>query len=99
MRRISQASSLPGMLHSTKTYLTRRSLLRRTLLSGSAFFFDSRGIALLSFLRAQQKDPFANGPLLGKRDFINEISAPLNACQGSEWAGRWNRDFSRVGVT
>jgi len=96
MRRISQASSLPGTLHSTKTYLTRRSLLRRTLLSGSAFFFDSRGIALLSFLRAQQKDPFANGPLLGTLDFIHESSAPLNTLQGSELDGRLNSDLSSV---
>ena len=83
------------MLHSTKTYLTRRSLLRRTLLSGSAFFFDSRGIALLSFLRAQQKD-FANAQLLGTLDFIHESSAPLNTLQGSELDGRLNSDLSSV---
>ena len=66
------------------------------MLSGSAFFFDSRGIALLSFLRAQQKDPFANGPLLGTLDFIHESSAPLNTLQGSELDGRLNSDLSSV---
>ena len=77
--------------------LTRRSLLKGTLFSGSALFADFAGIAWTSSLRPRQKDPFANGKLLGllgTLDFVNESPVPLSIPQGSELDGRLYSDLS-----
>ncbi|PYT72816.1 MAG: hypothetical protein DMG39_08655 [Acidobacteria bacterium] len=82
-----------------KTMLTRRSLLKGTLFSGSALFADFAGIAWTSSLRPRQKDPFANGKLLGllgTLDFVNESPVPLSIPQGSELDGRLYSDLSTL---
>ena len=79
--------------------LTRRSLLKGTLFSGSALFADFAGIAWTSSLRPRQKDPFANGKLLGllgTLDFVNESPVPLSIPQGSELDGRLYSDLSTL---
>ncbi len=86
----------PKMPRPSKTMLTRRSLLKVTLLSGSALVADFTGIAWPSSLRSQQKDPFANGKLLGTLDFLNEGSVPLDVPQGSELDGRLYSDLSAL---
>lgn len=76
--------------------LTRRSLLKASLLSGSGFFFDFAGVAWPISLRTQQEDPYGNGTLLGTLDFINESSVPLDVPQGSELDGRLYSDLSTL---
>ena len=76
--------------------LTRRSLLRATLLSGGALFVDLAGISRASGLRPQRKDPFASGNRLGTLDFLNEGSVPFDGVQGSELDGRLYSDLSAL---
>ena len=79
-----------------KPMLGRRSLLKGSLLSGSAFFFHFAGVAWPSSLRTQQKDPARNGKLLGTLDFIDEGPGPLDLPQGSELDGRLYSDLSTL---
>lgn len=76
--------------------LSRRALLKASLFSGSAFFFDFAGVAWPRSLRTQQKDPFPNGKLLGTLDFIDESPAPLDMVEGSELDGRLYSDLSKL---
>jgi len=76
--------------------LTRRSLLRATLLSGGALFVDLAGISRASGLHPQRKDPFASGNRLGTLDFLNEGSVPFDGVQGSELDGRLYSDLSAL---
>ncbi len=73
--------------------LTRRSLLKASLFSGSAFVFDFPGVAWPSSLRTQQKDPSRNGKLLGTLAFIDEGPVPVDLPQGSELDGRLYSDL------
>ena len=79
-----------------KPVLTRRTLLKGSLLSGSAFFFDFAGVSWPSWLRTPQEDLSRNGRLLGTLDFINESSVPLDIPQGSELDGRLYSDLSTL---
>jgi len=81
----------------SKPMLSRRSLLKASLFSGSVFFFDFAGVAWPSWLRTPQKDPSTNGKLLGTLDFIDEGSAPLDIVEGAELDGRLYSDLSRLG--
>jgi DMSO/TMAO reductase YedYZ molybdopterin-dependent catalytic subunit len=76
--------------------LSRRSLLKASLFSGSVFFFDFAGVALPSSLRTRQKDPFPNGKLRGTLDFVDERPVPLNILEGSELDGRLFSDLSTL---
>jgi DMSO/TMAO reductase YedYZ molybdopterin-dependent catalytic subunit len=79
-----------------KAMLTRRSLLKGSLLSGSVFFFNSAGALWPSSLRTQPKDSPRGGQLLGTLDFIDESPVPLDIAQGSELDGRLYCDLSRL---
>ena len=74
--------------------LTRRFLLKATLLTGSAWITDVSGIALTRSVGGQRKDPFAGGKQLGTVDFLNEPPVALAAPQGSELDGRLYTDLS-----
>lgn len=76
--------------------LSRRSLLKASLFSGSVFFFDFTGLAWPSSLRTQQRDPSPNGKLLGTLDFIDEGSLPVDIVEGSELDGRLYSDLSTI---
>lgn len=86
-----------------ETKLTRRSLLKATMLSGGALLADFHGIPWPIPTHSQQTDPFAGGRRLGTLDFINEGSVPLDIPQGSELDGRLYTDLStldpRNGIT
>jgi len=76
--------------------LTRRSLLRSTLLSGGAVAAHFAAPAR-PFPRALlQGDPFAGGVHLGNLEFLNEGSAPLDTSQGTELDGRLYTDLSAI---
>jgi len=76
--------------------LSRRSLLKSSLFSGSVFFSDFAGVAWPSWLRTLQRDPSTNGKLLGTLDFIDESSAPLDVVEGSELDGRLYSDLTKL---
>ena len=76
--------------------LSRRSLLKASLFSGSVFFFDFTGLAWPGSLRTQQRDPSPNGKLLGTLDFIDEGSLPVDTVEGSELDGRLYSDLSTI---
>jgi DMSO/TMAO reductase YedYZ molybdopterin-dependent catalytic subunit len=76
--------------------LSRRALLKASLLSGSALFFDFAGVAWPRSPWTQQKDPFPSGKLLGTLDFIDEGSAPLDIVEGSELDGRLYSNLSKL---
>jgi len=78
---------------SSKALLTRRSLLKATLLSGSGLALDLSGFAW-SVFPPLQKDPLAGGKQLGTVDFHNEPPVPLEVPQGSELDGRLYTDLS-----
>jgi DMSO/TMAO reductase YedYZ molybdopterin-dependent catalytic subunit len=84
------------MSHLRETMLTRRSLLKATLLSGGALLADFGGIAWPESHRPQQNDPFAGGKRLGTVDFINESPVPLDIPQGAELDGRLFSDLSAL---
>ena len=75
--------------------LSRRSLLKSSLFSGSVFFFDFAGVVWPGSLRAQQ-DPSPNGKLVGSLDFIDESPATLDIVEGSELDGRLYSDLSTL---
>jgi len=79
-----------------KTTLARRSLLKASLLSGSAFFFDFAGVAWPGSCRTQQKDASRNGKLVGTLDFVGESPVALDTPQGSELDGRLYSDLSTL---
>jgi DMSO/TMAO reductase YedYZ molybdopterin-dependent catalytic subunit len=79
-----------------ETKLTRRNLLKATMLSGGALLADLHGIAWPTPTQSQQTDPFAGGTWLGTVDFINEGPVPLDAPQGSELDGRLYTDLSTL---
>src|SRR6516225_3185458 len=65
--------------------LSRRSLLKGSLLFGSAFFLDFAGIAWPSSLRTRQND--RKGKLLRILDFIDESPVPLDTPRlGTRWS-------------
>ena len=74
--------------------LSRRSLLKGSLLFGSAFFLDFAGIAWPSSLRTRQND--RKGKLLGILDFIDESPVPLDTPQGSELDGRLYSNLAKL---
>jgi DMSO/TMAO reductase YedYZ molybdopterin-dependent catalytic subunit len=87
----------PGSMSAhRKPMLARRSLLKASLLSGSALFFDFARLAWPSSLRIQQEDPSWNGKLLGTLDFIDETSVRVDIPQGSELDGRLYSDLSTL---
>src|SRR5712692_267970 len=79
-----------------KTKLTRRSLLKATIISGGALLADLLGIAWPITAQSPQTDPFAGGRRLGTVDFINEGPVPLDTPQGSELDGRLYTDLSTI---
>ena len=76
--------------------LSRRSLLKTTLLSGSALAFDSAGFLWPTLLRRQHADPYSGGKQLGTVGFLNEPPVPLEAPEGSELDGRLYTDLSAL---
>lgn len=84
------------MLISSKTLITRRSLLKVTLLSGSGLAIDFGGFDWPGLLPPWQRDPFSGGKQLGTVDFVNEPPLPLEAPQGSELDGRLYTDLSAL---
>ena len=82
------------MATSLRTILTRRTLLKATLLPGSALAFDAAGLAWATLLQPWQKDSFAGGKQLGTVDFQNEPRVPFEVPQGSELDGRQYTDLS-----
>src|SRR5690349_16853726 len=81
---------------SSKALLTRRSLLKSTLLSASGLAFDLAGFPWPTLLRPPQKDLFASGKQLGTVGFVNEPSVPLGVPEGSELDGRQYTDLSTL---
>ncbi len=79
-----------------ETKLTRRTLLKGTMLSGGALLADLNGIAWPITAQSPQTDPFAGGRRLGTVDFINEGPVPLDTPQGSELDGRLYTDLSKI---
>jgi DMSO/TMAO reductase YedYZ molybdopterin-dependent catalytic subunit len=84
------------MLARAKTAMTRRSLLKATLLSGSGLAFDFAGFPWPTLFRRPQRDPFSGGKQLGTVDFLNEPPLPLEVPQGSELEGRLYTDLSML---
>jgi DMSO/TMAO reductase YedYZ molybdopterin-dependent catalytic subunit len=82
------------MLSATKTLLTRRALLKATLLSGSGLALDLSCFPWPTLPQSGQKDPFAGGRQLGRVDFVNEPPVSLEVPQGSELDGRLYTDLS-----
>ena len=78
---------------------TRRTLLKTSLLSGTAWLVDLAGAGWQCVLAAQRKDPFAGGKQLGTVDFLNEPPVPLEVPEGSELDGRQYTDLSVLDAT
>lgn len=80
--------------------LTRRSLLKAVLVSGTtwgtAWVTDVSRIAWADSLAGQRKDPFAGGKQLGTVDFLNEPPVPFEIPEGSELDGREYTDLSAL---
>ena len=83
------------MPSSVKTIITRRSLLKATLLSGSGLALDYAGFAWPAAL-PQQKDRLAGGKQRGTVEFLSEPPVPLEVPQGSELDGRLYTDLSAL---
>ncbi len=79
-----------------KTKVTRRALLKATMVSGGALLADLNGIAWPITAQSPQTDPFAGGRRLGTVNFINEGPVPLDTPQGSELDGRLYTDLSTL---
>src|SRR5207245_10436052 len=79
-----------------ETKLSRRTLLKATMLSGGALLADLHGIAWPVTAQSQETDPFAGDRRLGTVDFINEGPVPLDTPLGSELDGRLYTDLSRL---
>lgn len=75
---------------------SRRSLMKTTLLSGSALAIDSAGFLWPTLFRPQHGDPFSGGKQLGTVDFLNEPPVPLEVPEGSELDGRQYTDLSTL---
>ena len=82
------------MASSTKAIITRRSLLKATLFSGSGWALGFAGFAWPAPPQPRQKDPLAGGNQVGTVDFVNEPSVPFDVPQGSELDGRVYTDLS-----
>src|SRR5215467_6573357 len=76
--------------------LCRRSLLKKSLLSGSALLVDFGSIVWPLPASAQVGDPFAGGTHLGNLDFVNESSVPLDTPEGSELDARLYTDLAAL---
>src|SRR5256885_8822714 len=81
---------------SSKTMLTRRSLMKASLLSGSGLAIDFAGFPWTALPQPGQKKPFAGGKQLGTVDFLNEPPVPLEVPQGSELDGRLYTDLKKL---
>lgn len=81
------------MASSAKAIITRRSLLKAILLSGSGWALDFAGFAWPA-PQPRQKDPLAGGKQVGTVDFVNEPSVPFDVPQGSELDGRLYTDLT-----
>src|SRR5215831_20434372 len=84
------------MVSITKTMVTRRALLKASLLSGSSLALDVSGFVWPASLQPQQREPFAGGKHIGTIDFVNETSVPFDGPQGSELDGRRYTDLSAL---
>lgn len=76
--------------------LTRRSLLRATVLTGSGLALDLSGLAWPAFARPRHGAPSADGKQLGTVDFLNEPPVPLEVPEGSELDGRLYTNLSEL---
>ena len=76
--------------------LTRRSLVKASLVSGGAWLVDLAGAGWECVLAAQGKDAFAGGKQVGTVDFVNEPPVPVEIPQGSELDGRQYTDLSAL---
>ena len=79
---------------SSKALLTRRSLLKSTLLSASGLAIDLAGLPWPTLFRPSQRDPFSGGEQVGTVAFLNEPPVPLEVPEGSELDGRQYTDLS-----
>ncbi|HKW63180.1 MAG TPA: molybdopterin-dependent oxidoreductase [Candidatus Acidoferrum sp.] len=80
----------------SKNILTRRALLKATLLSASGLALDLSSLARPTLLQPWQKDPLAGGKLLGTVNFVNEPPMPPEVAQGSELDGRLYTNLSAL---
>lgn len=76
--------------------LGRRSLLKASFFTGSAFFCDFAGLAWPGLLATRQKGPLQGGKRIGTVDFIDEGPVPLDVLEGSELDGRLFSDLSTL---
>lgn len=77
--------------------LTRREMLRSSLIAGGITLVGFHDIRLPAFCRTATKDALQGGQYLGAIDFVGEAPVPMNAAMGAGLDGRLYTDLSAVG--
>lgn len=76
--------------------LSRRELLRTSLISGGALLVGLDKIASSRFLQSSTNDSFGNGKKLGTIPFTQEVGVPMETTFGAELDGRLYTDLSTL---
>lgn len=77
--------------------LTRRAILKGSLIAGGASLFGFRDLRLPFFFGSRQENSFQAGRFLGLIEFAGEASIPVDTAMGAGLDGRLYTDLSKIG--
>lgn len=77
--------------------LTRRAILKGSIIASGISIVGMRDLRLPSFFSSPQTNSFQNGRSLGLIEFVGEAPIPLDTAMGAGLDGRLYTDLSKVG--
>lgn len=87
------------MANQNEKSLTRRAILKGSLIAGGISLVGFRDLGLPSFFSNPQTNRFQNGRILGLIEFAGEAPIPLDTAMGAGLDGRLYTDLSKIAAS
>jgi DMSO/TMAO reductase YedYZ molybdopterin-dependent catalytic subunit len=87
------------MTNQNQNLLTRREILKSSLMAGGVSIVGFRDLLLPSFFGGAQTNGFQGGQSLGLIEFADEAPIPMDTAMGTGLDGRLYTDLSKIGPT